>query len=122
MRGFFVPLALALGLGTAQAQPYGVLLGQYRAAPGCQGSAYAAVQRSVSRAYTAYHVAPLTPASVALGRVAAARIYGLAAVAAAKGCKSLANEIYWFLLRRFDGPAFAPWQTRAVHDIAALRR
>ncbi len=113
---------MAVGLGTAQAQPYSTLLGQYRTAPGCQGHAYEAVNRSITRAYTAYQRAPLTPASVALGRVAATRVYGLAAVAAAKGCKPLANEIYWFLLRRFDGPAFAPWKTRAVRDIAALRR
>ncbi len=114
-------LALPLVAGAAHADSLPGLLGQYRAAPGCQGPAYQAAVNAVDRALLAYHVAPLTaPLSVQRGRRAAAGLYGLAAVEAAKGCTALAFETYRFLLRRFDGPAFADWQRRAVHDLHAL--
>ena len=120
MRRFFMFLGLWLVAGGAHAGAFSAALGRYRAAAACQGPAYQTVAAMVGQAVEAYRRAPVAW-SVPAGRRAAARLYGLAAVEAAKGCKPIAYETYRFLLRRFDGPDFASWQRRAVRDVAVLR-
>jgi hypothetical protein len=106
-----------------QPSPYAVRLGDYRWDPRCTGPSFEAVLAAIDVGLTAYHMQD--PAnvrvSVAEGRLTAAQLDGLAAVAAAKGCKVQALESWRFVIRFFDGPAFTDLQQRAVAGLRSLR-
>ncbi len=113
-------LAAVMVAAAAHAQTaaprFASLLTAYRDDRLCAGDSFGEAMSVVTASLDAYHVADVTsgPTSVHLGRLAAAQGDALATIAAAKGCKVEALELWRFVIRYFDGPAFAVFQRQAV--------
>jgi hypothetical protein len=105
------------------ADRFAPILADYRADPACLGATYETAIHAIEVSLTAYHVQ--NPArvqdSLVAGVTTAAQLDRLADVAAAKGCRPQALEIWWVVIRHFDGPAFTSFQRRAVAGLRALR-